>query len=198
MGEGEASAAANGSEPGVPANPVFKNHERYWGDIAVYGDYLPWNVHKAAGGNRSNYPSHSGKILDLKDGKANSAAPFKELVEPELQDGIAIVTVPSHDPAKPGLALKTLAAALAQNGNRIDASDCLVRTKKIDKLARGGDRSKEVHLKSISVTQPDLIKGRHVLLLDDVTKTGNSLHACRELLLAAGAKSVECATMGKT
>ena len=30
--------------------PVFKQHDRYWGDIAVFGDYLPWNVHRANGG----------------------------------------------------------------------------------------------------------------------------------------------------
>src|SRR5207248_321232 len=99
--------------------------------------------------------------------------------------------VPGHDPAKIGKGLKTLSAELAKNGDRIDGSDCLVRFKKIDKLAHGGDRSKDVHLNSVRVENSDLIKDRHVLLLDDVTKTGNSLTACSELLMAAGARSVE-------
>ena len=159
---------------------------------------MPWGVHLANGGNKASYPEFSGRILDLKDGKDNATPYFNERIEPELQDGIVIVVVPSHDPAKLGGGLKKLAGVLAQNGKRVDGSDCLVRTQKIDKLARGGDRSKDVHMRSVSVARPDLIKGQHVLLLDDVAKTGNSLSAGRDLLLAAGAQSVECATIGKT
>lgn len=177
---------------------IFRKHERYWSTIAVYGDYLPWGVHRSAGGDRSNYPEYSGKILDLKDGKDAGVAYFRDQIATELMDGIVIVTVPSHDPAKLGVGLKKLVAELVSDSTRVDGSDCLVRTKKIDKLARGGDRGKEVHLNSVSVARVPLIKGKDVLLLDDVTKTGNSLNACRDLLLAAGARSVECATIGKT
>jgi predicted amidophosphoribosyltransferase len=153
---------------------------------------------KKGGGDSSSYPPHSARILDLKDGRVDAVRHFAEMIEPELPDNIAIATVPSHDPAKVGGGLKMLTAKLAKRGNRIDASQCLVRTKKIDKLAHGGDRSKEVHLGSITVANSALIKGRDVLLLDDVTKTGLSLAACKELLLKAGARSVLCATIGKT
>lgn len=177
---------------------VFKKHDRYWSEIAVFGDYMPWGVHRANGGDRSNYPEHSGKILDLKDGKDVGIDYCAALVQPELNDNIAIVTVPSHDPAKTTSGLKSLAAILAKDGNRVDASSCLVRTKKINKLAGGGDRSKEVHQKSIVAANVELLKDRDVLLIDDVTKTGNSLEACRDILLKAGARSVEMATIGKT
>ncbi|HLH88069.1 MAG TPA: phosphoribosyltransferase [Xanthobacteraceae bacterium] len=178
---------------------ILKKHDRFWREkVAVYGDYLPWNVHRANGGSRENYPPHSGLILDLKKAGANAVKHFKEMIAPELSDGIVIVTVPSHDPAKPGKGLQSLAAALAESGSRVDGSACLVRSEKIEKLAHGGDRSKEVHLKSVTVAKPELIKGKEVLLLDDVTKTGNSLEACQELLVKAGAKSVQCATIGKT
>ncbi len=177
---------------------VLKTHARCWNDIAVYGDYMPWNVHKAAGGDRSNFPEHSGRILDLKEKSLRAVAHFCGIIEPELKDQIAIAVVPSHDPAKRQTGLKMLATALAARGNRVDAGDCLVRTEKIEKLAHGGARDKNIHLASVSVGRPELIKGRDVLLLDDVTKTGNSLAACRELLLKAGAASVQCATIGKT
>ena len=183
---------------GGSLSPVFKTHERYWAGIAVFGDYLPWGVHRANGGDGSNYPEYSGKILDLKDDKDGATEYFGERIAPELQDDLVIVTVPSHDPANVGGGLAKLAGLLAKNGNRIDGAVTLIRTKKIDKLARGGNRAKEVHLESVKVARPDLIKGRNILLLDDVTKTGNSLSACSDLLLAAGAKSVECATIGKT
>jgi len=104
---------------------VFKKHERYWSGIAIYGDYKPWKAHKEAGGDRSNFPEHSGRALDLKDGKQEGINYFKAIIEPELADKIVIVTVPSHDPAKPSLGTKKLAAALAENGERINGADCL-------------------------------------------------------------------------
>lgn len=174
----------------------LKNHQRFWGPIAVYGDYLPWRVHKENGGDGSNYPSHSGRILDLKDGKAGAVTHFKDIIEPELLTGVAIATVPSHDPAKTTGGLKSLGTALASGGARIDATSCLVRTVKIAKLAHGGDRSKEVHLNSIVVEHTHLVKGKDVLLLDDVTTSGHSLEACTELLLKAGARSVQRAAIG--
>jgi phosphoribosylpyrophosphate synthetase len=178
---------------------ILKNHARYWGGwLAVFGDYKPWGVHRQDGGNRSDYPEYSGRILDLKQGNADAVATFKAQIEPELADGIAIAVVPGHDPEKAGKGLQTLAAELASKGHRIDASACLVRTEKVAKLAHGGDRSEEVHTKSVRVANAYLIKGRDVLLLDDVSKTGNSLRACQKLLLEAGARSVECATIGKT
>jgi pyrimidine operon attenuation protein/uracil phosphoribosyltransferase len=184
---------------GAAMPAVLKQHDRYWGQIAIYGDYKAYKVHKAQGGLSSDYPAHSKRILDLKDGRAGAVTHFKDIIEPELEDNIVIVTVPSHDPAKTGGGLKKLAAGLAKKGGRVvDGSSCLVRTTKIDKLAHGGDRSVEVHLQSVAVQNAHRIEGKNVLLLDDVTKTGNSLEACTQLLLRAGAKVVQCATIGKT
>jgi hypothetical protein len=136
---------------------TLKGHEWFWAGIAVFGDYKPWSVHVGDGGDRSTYPEHSGRILDLKDGKTSAVTHFVEMIEPELPNNIAIAIVPSHDPDKVGGGLKSLAAKLAEHGSRIDVSRCLVRTKKINKLAHGGDRSKDVHLESIAVVAPDLI-----------------------------------------
>jgi predicted amidophosphoribosyltransferase len=178
---------------------ILRNHTHYWSDwLACFGSYLPWGVHVQNGGSRENYPPYSGQILDLKSAKTTAIAAFKAQIEPELPDGIAIAVVPGHDPAKPGKGLQSLVAELVRGSDRIDASSVLVRTQKIEKLAHGGNRSEEVHAKSVKVINANLIKGKNVLLLDDVAKTGNSLRACQVLLLAAGAKSVECAAIGKT
>ena len=90
-----------------------------------------------------------------------------------------------------------LAGMIALVGSRIDASSCLVRVHKIEKLALGGPRSIDVHLDSVVVKNGELIQDELVLLLDDVTKTGNSLMACRKLLLDGGAKAVQCAALGQ-
>lgn len=80
----------------------------------------------------------------------------------------------------------------------MDGSGCLVRTQKHEKLAHGGDRSKDSHIKSMEIRNASLIKGKNVLLLDDVTTSGNSLEAGCELLLKAGEQSVRRAAIGKT
>jgi predicted amidophosphoribosyltransferase len=177
---------------------ILRGHQDYWGVVARYGHYVPWGVHRANGGDRSNYDAHSGRILDLKEKQPGAIKHFKDLIAPELNAGASIVTVPSHDPAKAIGGLALLAGELAAACGCVDASTCLVRVKKISKLAHGGDRSKDIHLQSITVANHHLIRGRDVLLLDDVAKTGNSLEACAELLFKAGASSVECATIGKT
>jgi predicted amidophosphoribosyltransferase len=118
-------------------------------------------------------------------------------IDPLVSKNIAIAVVPSHDKAGSVSGIHQLAKALAGNG-RIDATECLVRHKKIRKLALGGSRSVETHLNSIRVEGADAIQGREVLLLDDVATSGNSLEACRQLLLAAGAERVKCMVLGRT
>lgn len=54
----------------------------------------------ARGGDYSNFPAHSGRILDLKDDLPGAVDHFAGIIEPELSDDIVIVTIPSHDPGK--------------------------------------------------------------------------------------------------
>lgn len=73
----------------------------------------------------------------------------------------------------------------------------LQRTKSIDKLAYGGCRDRQVHMKTISTLDSIDINGDIILLMDDVTTTGNSLYACREILMEKGAKTVKMFALGK-
>ena len=102
-------------------------------------------------------------------------------LDPLLSPDIAIAVVPSHDPAAGISGIHQLAQALARQ-SRIDATECLVRFKQIPKLATGGSRSVARHMSSIRVEHAEITQGREVLLLDDVTTSGNSLVACRRLL----------------
>jgi predicted amidophosphoribosyltransferase len=121
---------------------------------------------------------------------------FQQL-DPLLSSNIAIAVVPSHDPGAGISGIHQLAQALARQG-RIDATACLVRFKQIPKLATGGSRSVARHMSSIRVEYAEIIQGREVLLLDDVTTSGNSLVACRQLLLEAGATRVKYMALGRT
>jgi ComF family protein len=54
-----------------------------------------------------------------------------------------------------------------------------------------GERRKNV-AGAFVCTDPVLIQGKHVLLIDDVYTTGSTLNECAKVLRDAGAESVEC------
>ncbi len=59
-------------------------------------------------------------------------------------------------------------------------------------------RTKKRHKDSIKIYNQSIIKDQKIILLDDVLTTGNTVKACQELLLEAGAKEVKVIVLGKT
>ena len=47
------------------------------------------------------------------------------------------------------------------------------------------------------VTDPELLRGKQVLLLDDVITTGSTMSECARTLLTSGAKEVNCAAVAR-
>ncbi|MCA9277247.1 MAG: hypothetical protein KDA29_14590 [Phycisphaerales bacterium] len=167
------------------------------------GDYHPYWIYTPAGKEHNPaFDNHSDKVLDLKkpasDYRRGVAVDyFFSLMNPKLPPGLAVCFVPSSDPKKRDTGMRDLARRLAA-ADRLDATDCLIRSKAIPALHSGGNRSFEVQLASLRVDHADLIKSQDVVVLDDVRTSGNSLTACRMILLDAGAKSVTTIAMGKT
>ena len=85
---------------------------------------------------------------------------------------------------------------MAENGRK-DRVYFLTRERSIAKLAAGGDRSKQIHMETIGTLSDMSIEDEIVLLMDDVTTTGNSLYACKDILVNSGAKEVEMFALGK-
>jgi phosphoribosylpyrophosphate synthetase len=171
---------------------IFKNAASNQADIITLAFYHP----KRRGSN-PDFDEQSMQILSLKARNRQVIASYYSIVDPLLGWGFAIAVVPSCDSARISSGIRDLAQLLAGNG-RTDATSCLVRHTTIPKLACGGDRKMEVHLNSINVTDAHLIRGREVLLLDDITTTGNSLRACRILLEQNGASLVKCLALAET
>jgi predicted amidophosphoribosyltransferase len=157
--------------------------------------YFPYR--NPDGSKNPTFTPFSGLILDLKEDKKRSEDVFFPVLNPIIKPRVPIVVVPSHDPKKTDSSEKKLGQKLAKVG-RIDATSCLQRTVQIESLHGGGDRSIETHLRSIRVINNEIIQGRHVLLLDDVTTSGNTFNACEQLLLESGASNVTCLALGKT
>ena len=90
-----------------------------------------------------------------------------------------------------------LGEMLANNGRK-NKVFFLKRERAIRKLANGGDRSMALHYASIGTLDEMSVEGDIVLLMDDVTTTGNSLYACKGILISKGAEHVEMFALGKS
>ncbi|WP_342329896.1 phosphoribosyltransferase [Pedobacter sp. FW305-3-2-15-E-R2A2] len=171
------------------------NDENKISYLSYYHRY--WNIPKEV--RNPDFDTHSSNILNLKNNHPSAINYFYSRLNPIIsQDGITLCYVPSSDPANNSSGIRKLCQLLTQTKNRIDGTGCIVRINKIPKLANGGDRSVSVHLNSLTIQDPHLIQGKMILLLDDVTTTNNSLIACKQLLMKAGAGKVYCFALGQT
>lgn len=162
--------------------------------ISHFGFYHPYNH-----GNNPEFDIFSGRILDFKkDQTAAVGYFFEQLKNVDFNATEAVVIVPSHSPQNRMSSVRKLAQKLAQYKGWTDATDCVVRTHLIDKLANGGERSMDVHLGSLKIMNPHLIAGKNVLVLDDVTTSGNSLFATMRLLKEKNVNSVWSYAIAKT
>lgn len=165
-------------------------------DIVVYSNYHKYWLDRERRIKNPLFDVYSGKILDLKEGKLSAIQYFYNLLNEEIRKNVTICIVPSSDSEKKITGMSRLGEKLAENG-RINKVYLLNRRYSISKLAHGGNRDINVHLNSIDALEELDAQSDIVLLMDDVTTTGNSLYACREILMNHGARNVEMFALGK-
>lgn len=75
---------------------------------------------------------------------------------------------------------------------------CLVKVRNAPPQAglRAADRERNV-VRAYAVRRPDRVRGRTLVLVDDVTTTGATLRECARILLDAGAKEVRAVTLAQ-
>lgn len=156
-----------------------------------------YHPYKYKGEKNPNFNEFSKLILDLKERKNFAINSFFEQLNPLLNKGFPIITVPSSNPQNLNTGITQVAILLAQQG-QIDATSCLQRYKQVEKKSNGGSRDISVDLDSIKVNNQHLVKKQTILLLDDVTTTGNSFRACEQLLIKAGVAKVVKLALAKT
>jgi hypoxanthine phosphoribosyltransferase len=146
-----------------------------------------------------NFTQYSSGIWDLKKCEPSTIEAFTQYIASNLgNDFDCLAVVPSHHYGIDNSGIKALSKEISRRKKLVDTTSCLIRHKAIERLATGGNRNIETHLTSIKVVNKELIEGKKVLLLDDVSTTGNSLKACKQLLIQAGAKTVKSFVLGKT
>ncbi|MEG4492876.1 phosphoribosyltransferase [Microcoleus sp. D3_18_C4] len=168
-------------------------------DIYYLRNYHPL---KWQGEENDCFDYFSEKILELKNKEKTSIDFWFEELKKHLKmdESFAIAVVPSHSSGNQVSGIHLVAQKLAKSlpEKITDATLCLIRVKNIDRLSTGGNRELDIHFQSMKVINLELIQNKNVLLLDDVSTTGNSLRAGKELLLKAGASKVKCVALGKT
>lgn len=100
-----------------------------------------------------------------------------------------IAVVPSHEAGKVSSSLKKIAQKICNNyGNGRSVQSLQRKTTVASAHKENGDRSVANHMATIDVVTD--VKGKVILLIDDVTTTGGSMTACVNLLKSSGAKTV--------
>lgn len=104
--------------------------------------------------------------------------------------------VPSHKASSTNNnSIALMIKSLAKECGIYDGSQVLLRYKNIDAQKNVRKRKKETHLNSVKVAKN--IENKNIILMDDITTSGSSLLACKQLLMEAGANSVICFAFGK-
>ncbi|ETJ18632.1 competence protein F DNA transformation protein comF [human gut metagenome] len=158
------------------------NYNRYWLDKELKRKNFDMD-----------YDSKSILKLECKD--ENSIEYFYDIIDSTLKYGVTICNVPSHSPESSGTGINLLAKKLANN-KRIDATECILRTKEIEKISINRSLTVKEQIETLEVTNTQLIRNKYILLIDDIIKTGNSMKACKKLLIQNGAKNVKCFALG--
>lgn len=75
----------------------------------------------------------------------------------------------------------------------VSAEDLLVKTRETQtQHTLGGSERRKNLANSVEVKKPELVKGKNILLCDDVKTTGSTLNQCVQALDKAGARKVCC------
>lgn len=171
-------------------NKIFSNPENNSYDLRSARFYLD-NYHPYCQGNNPKFNGFSRLILDVKKQIPSAILYFTTKLRPILsfKEEYVICVMPSHELGSNPSGIKTIAKNLCCPPI-IDGTDVIIRVKEMQKKSTGGSRDLDSEIASITIRNESIVKGKQVLLLDDVTTSGTSLNAGRLILEKAGAMLV--------
>jgi hypothetical protein len=148
---------------------------------------------------RSDVPETTSRILKFKRGDQSIVQYYAEKLDAVIGSDAIVCSAPSHLMNKWGHCLIETVEYLGSRRNRTSYPKLLRRNKDTQKRSqRGSDRSLGTNLNTIDVTNKTAIEDRPVVVIDDVTTTGNTMSACSKLLWSAGCNCVGAIALGHT
>lgn len=185
---------------------IFQNLQLQDEDILYLCEYVPENRCRTDEGEYRDTRS-TDFVLAFKHNKPYAVEAVLNDLYPQLGNHFALVAFPSSkvkgNYISPSHTLihRLVERATRDNGKSdiTDASECLYRYKDIQKQhLSSGSRNANIHLDSIELRHPELIQGKDVLVIDDITTSGSSMRAAFQMLKEHGAKSVIGFVVGRT
>lgn len=167
-----------------------------------FGDYEPYRVNGML--NPKFEKKTGGYILDVKDNIDSGVNYYSNLIIEDfkkirnLNEFDIILYVPSSKVDKISSGMERILRNLCKEFEGLKFNQCLKRIKDVPKKAYGGSRNTDLELKTIKIINSGCITNKKVILFDDVTTTGISLLASKEILESNGASKVVCIALGKT
>jgi len=91
-----------------------------------------------------------------------------------------------------------LAQAIAKAGGPPVAADCLIRRRRTPSQGNKNPSARRRNVAgAFAVRRPDKLRGRRVVLIDDVLTTGATVEECARVLKRAGAARVDVLTLAR-
>ena len=175
---------------------IFK--EPKCNEIALKEPIYIYDYHPYYSGTNPEWDTNSGLILDVKQNLPKGINHFTNILKSKLSNNeYVICIIPTHEEGTKPSGIRSIAKRLCIPPV-IDGTEVLYRVKETQKKTSGGCRDFTLEIESLKVRYKNLIMGKQVLLLDDVTTTGTSLDAGKMLLEESGAGLVVRLALGKT
>ncbi len=148
----------------------------------------------------------SEAILEFKRGSIDTINAYAKMMAKSMEQvydvstlkGGYICVMPSHSKGSYSSSLRRLASYLCKVFEMNDSYNLIIRNKDHDKASTGGERSIGSHIATLEVNPQYSIQDKIVILLDDVTTTGNSIAAVRHILKPFNPRCVYAQTLAKT
>lgn len=176
---------------------IFRESNFKDGDTVYLCDYMPQGTDNP----RYFYDKRSKDIvLEFKKNDLHTVRKIAEILLPLLGYNFVLAAVPSSSAEKNGITapFSLINFLLKSAPNRfIDGSGCVYRHKSKPSSHGEGNRDEAVMRDTLAIRNIDIIKNRDVLLIDDITTTGNSMKVIREMLKEQGANNVIGFAVGK-
>lgn len=91
-----------------------------------------------------------------------------------------------------------LAKQISRSTNIPVLNTALVRTRNTKPQTQLGHKERKENLKNAFAANPEQIRGKSILLIDDVYTTGATLRECSKAILGAGAAKVDVLVLART
>lgn len=135
-------------------------------------------------------------IIDMKNGHISAMKEIADMIKDDIPDRACICVIPPSKTDRSSMLKRAL--NLIEKEKSLQVTDFLKRVKDKEPYHAGAERNPENEFKTIQCVKTNMLKGKDVILIDDVCTSGSTMYACKKILMDNGARTVRCIAIGRT